>query len=119
MRTLRSLMEQKDVVWFCCSTRELQWQFLQQCEAEGFLTMNGSKPTGLNCTRFYGISNNSVGYLMGMCWALGYEGTAIDISTGKHVTSPVRIDYGKYMSGDPDYLCVYPESSRKQHSSST
>ncbi len=110
MRTLRSLMEQCVVVWFRCDTEDLQRQFLHQCEDEGFLTMNGDKPTELNCSRLYGISNNSVGYLMGICWALGYRGAAIDIGTGKHIKNPVRVDYGKYIIGGDDYLCHYSDS---------
>lgn len=119
MRTLRSLMEQCENVWFRCDTQELQRQFLRQCADEGFHTINGGKPVGLNCSRLYGISDNSVGYLMGMCWALGYKGAAIDIGTGKHVKRPIRIDYGKYIAGDDDYLCRYPESNAQQNSSST
>ena len=117
MPTLRSLMEQCEVVWFCCDTKELQKQFLKQCEDEGFLTLTGGKPTALNCNRLYGISNNSVGYLMSMCWALGYRGAAIDIGTDKHVKVPVRVDYGKYISQEKDFLYHYPNS--KQGSSDT
>ena len=117
MRTLRSLMEQCDVVWFCCDTKELQKQFLQQCEDEGFLSITGDKPTELGYNRLYGISNNSVGYLMSMCWALGYRGAAIDIVSGKHVKNPVRVDYGKYIIGEEDFLYHYPNS--KKNSSST
>lgn len=113
MRTLRSLTEQCDTVWFCCDTQELQKLFLRQCVDEGFLTMNGDKPTELNCNRLYGISNNSVGYLMGMCWELGYRGAAIDIGTDKRVKNPVRVDYGKYMAGDEDYLYHYPNQLKK------
>ncbi len=118
MRTLRSLMEQCEVVWFCCDTKELQKQFLQQCEDEDFFTITGDKPTELGCNRLHGISNNSVGYLMGMCWALGYRGAAIDIGSGKHIKSPVRIDYGKYVSGEDDYLCHYTGSKADRNSSS-
>ena len=119
MRTLRSLMEQCEVVWFRCETKELQMQFLQQCEDEGFLTITGDKPTKLGCNRFYGISNNSVGYLMSMCWALGYRGAAIDIGTGKHIKSPIRVDFGKYIAGDDDFLVHYQKTETKSDSSST
>ena len=116
MPTLRSLMEQCEVVWFCCDTKELQVKFLQQCEGEGFLTITGDKPTELGCNRLYGISNNSVGYLMSMCWALGYRGAAIDIGTGKHVKNPVRVDYGKYMAGDDNFLFHYQKPKTKSES---
>lgn len=100
MKALKSLIENNSDVWFYCSTKELQLRFLKQCEVEGFLALNGQKPTDLNPYKYYGISSNmTVGYLSAMCWFLSakYPGGALSVASGKNITSPVRIDYEKYI----------------------
>lgn len=100
MNTLKALVEKNHVVWMYCRTKELSKQFLRQCEDEGFLALNGQKPTELGLNDLFGINHNmTMGYLMRMCWALGDSGAAIDVGTGEHVSRPVRIDYEKYLEG--------------------
>ncbi len=100
MNTLKALVEKNHVVWIYCRTKELSKQFLRQCEDEGFLALNGQKPTELGLNDLFGINHNmTMGYLMRMCCALGDSGAAIDVGTGENVSRPVRIDYEKYLEG--------------------
>ena len=97
MRTLKSLINGNDTVWFYCATKNLQEQFLKQAEDEGFMTLNGQKPTELFNQYFYGIySDMTMGYLANMIWCLTFR-TGMD--------THIRIDYEKYCSGEEDYIC--------------
>ena len=97
MHTLKSLIENNETVWFYCANEELQKQFLKQSEEEGFLALNGQKPTELFNQHFYGINDDmTMGYLSNMIWCLTFQ-------TGKD--SHLRIDYGKYIADEEDYIC--------------
>ena len=106
MRALKSLLETEPHVWLCCATEELQIQFLEQAEAEGFICMNGQKPTELFHSPYYGIDQDmTMGYVSTMCWVLSskYPGHVIIVGRDEHM-DPIRIDYGKYIAGETDYI---------------
>jgi len=97
MRTLKSLIEHNETVWFYCATKNLQRGFLKQAEDEGFLALNGQKPTELFDQYLYGINDDmTMGYLSNMIWCLTFQ-------TGKD--THVRVDYEKYISDEEDYIC--------------
>lgn len=97
MRLLRDLIRDNSTVWFYCESEDLQAAFLAQAEAEGFLTLNGHKPSELFHQYFYGINDDlTMGYLSNMIWCMTFQ-TGLD----QHV----RIDYGKYISDEEDYIC--------------
>lgn len=97
MRTLRSLIEEHDPVWLYCGTKELQEQFLQQAEAEGFLGLDGHKPSDLSLHHLYGIHNDlTIGHLSYMMWCIAFcEGP----------DAHFKVDYGSYIAGKDDYIC--------------
>ncbi|MBQ7605984.1 MAG: hypothetical protein IJU59_05825 [Firmicutes bacterium] len=106
MRSLKSLVENKDQVWLYCGTLELQKSFLEQAEKEGFSALNGQKPTELFPSKFYGISRDmTMGYVSAMCWVMSDKkpGHVIAVPSGERVT-PVKVDYGEYVSGASDYM---------------
>jgi len=97
MRTLRALIENHDTVWFYCRNDYLAKKFLEQCESEGFMTLNNQKPTALFHHKFYGVFDNlTMGYLSNMIWCL-----TLNRSNDNHL----RIDYEKYISDEEDYIC--------------
>ena len=97
MHTLKSLIENHETVWFYCATKNLQRGFLEQAENEGFVTLNGQKPTELFDQYFYGINDDmSMGYLSNMIWCLTFQ-------TGGD--THVRVDYEKYITDEDDYIC--------------
>ena len=107
MRSLKSLVENEDQVWLYCGTLELQKSFLEQAEKEGFMALNGQKPTELFPSKFYGISRDmTMGYVSAMCWVLSGKkpGHVIAVPSGER-TEPIKVDYGKYMGGASD--CLY------------
>ena len=96
MRLLKSLIEENESVWIYCKDEALQIQFLEQAENEGFLALNGQKPTELFHHQLYGINDDmTMGYLAVMIWCM----------TFKQGDTHVRVDYDKYISGDEDYIC--------------
>lgn len=71
MYFIKDLVEKYHDVWVRCDDKHLQRLFLLQAECEGFLTVNGQKPTELNCQELYGISADmTMGYLSSMIWSL-------------------------------------------------
>ena len=97
MRLLKSLIENNEVVWVYCRSKKLAEDFLEQCESEGFYTLNHGKPTELFHHKFYGLFNNlTMGYLSNMIWHLTFQ-----TDHDEHV----RIDYEKYISAAEDYIC--------------
>ena len=101
MRTLRELIQNNSIVWIYCENKEQQIHFLTQAENEGFLALNGQKSSELYCQRLYGISDNmTMGYLSSMCWSL----------TFREGDNHVRVNYGKYIAGEVDYMYHKPES---------
>ena len=96
MRLLKSLIENNEVVWVYCRSKKLAAAFLEQCESEGFCTLNHGKPTELFHHKFYGLFNNlTMGYLSNMIWCM----------TLRAKDEHIRIDYEKYISDDEDYYC--------------
>lgn len=97
MRPIRSLIKSNDTVWFYCRNKELAKQFLEQCETEGFWTLNNQKPTTLFQHKLYGVFDNlTMGYLSNMIWCLTFQHGNDD---------HLRVDYEKYISDTEDYIC--------------
>ena len=97
MRTLTSLLKEQEAVWIYCESDDLQKKFLQQAEKEGFIARNGSRPTELALQRFYGINSGmTMGYISNLIWFM----SAKCEDSGNR-----KIDYGKFSSGEKDYLC--------------
>jgi len=107
MRSLQSLFKKGSHVWITCESEDLQKCFLEQAENEGFICLNGQKPTEMIHHRFYGIDQKmSLGYLSAMNWFLSakHPGHVISVSTGEYILDPVRVDYGKFIAGGEDYI---------------
>ena len=97
MRTLTSLLKEQEAVWIYCESEDLQKNFLQKAEEEGFLARNGSKPTELSLQKFYGINSGmTMGYISNLIWFMSFQCKD---------TRNQKIDYGKFSSGEEDYLC--------------
>jgi len=105
MRTLKELAIEYGNVWFYCRNEELQIRFLKQLEEEGFLALNGQKPTELFHHTLYGISDDlTMGYLSGMIWCLSAKNLE-----DKHI----RIDYQKYLEDDEDIFYHMSEKEKE------
>lgn len=96
MRTLKALIDNNNTIWIYCKDKELAKSFLEQCENEGFLALNGQKPTELFHHSFYGISDDmTMGFLSSMIWSMTLRN-----GNDNHV----RIDYEKFISGEDNYF---------------
>ena len=101
MRTLKSLIEKNKKVWFYCGTEDLQKEFLEQTEKEGFVTMRGEKPSTLSLHRLYGInSEGTIGYISNFIWYLSFQTGGNDI---------LHIDYARFISEEEDCICHTPK----------
>ena len=97
MKTLKSLFGNNETVWIYCENSSCQEQFLKQAEDEGFLALNGQKPTELSRQMLYGINDDmTMGYLSVMIWTRTFRAG---------MDSHFRVDYRKFISGDEDFVC--------------
>ena len=102
MRELKDLVKDNEQVWIYCENESLQSKFLNQAETEGFMALNGQKPTELFHHQLYGINSDmTMGYLAIMIWCLSFPK---DGSVDPHL----RVNYEKYISGEEDYICHTP-----------
>ena len=94
MQSMKELAEEYGNIWIYCKSEELQIRFLKQSEKEGFLALNGQKPTELFHHQLYGMFDDmTMGYLSGLVWCY---------SARNKNDSHIRIDFEKYVSGNPD-----------------
>ena len=108
MRTLKALIENHNTIWFYCRNDNLAKTFLEQCENEGFWTLNNQKPTSLFHHKFYGVfDNQTMGYLSNMIWCLTFQH-----GNDNHL----RIDYEKFISDEDDYICQETNTRRVDYS---
>ncbi len=104
MRNLKELFANNESVWLLCETEALQKQFLSQAEEEGFLAMNGDHPSDLSFQPLYGLHDDmTMGYLSVMIWSMTFPENGED--------SHFRVNYGKYIAGEDDYICHTPHFS--------
>ncbi len=95
MRSLKDLFENGAFVWIFCREEKYQVAFLEQAEAEGFLALDGQKPTELFHHQLYGIDDSmQIGYLSAMIWHM-----TANCKNDNHV----RVDYEKYIAAEEDY----------------
>ena len=105
MKTIKELVRLYGDVWVYCKNEELQVQFLNQAENEGFIALNGQKPSELFHHKLYGLSDDmTMGYLSGMVWCYSARNPKDTI---------IRIDYEKYLSDEEDILYVLTESDKE------
>ena len=94
MKTFKEISEEHKEVWVYCRGEDLQIRFLKQMEGEGFLALNGQKPTELCHQILYGFFDDMImGYLSRMIWCY---------SARNPKDNHIRIDYEKYLNDEPD-----------------
>lgn len=95
MRQLVDLFKLSSDIWIYCDCENSQVKFLKQAQNEGFIALNGQKPTDLFRHKLYGISDDmTMGYLASMIWSL----------TFRENDNHIRVDYRKYLSGEEAYF---------------
>ena len=103
--TLRELAIKYGNLWIYCRDDSLQMRFLSMAEEEGFLALNGQKPTELFHHTLYGLSDDmTMGYLSGMVWCY----------SARNPQDPhIRIDFGKYLADEADIFYHVTESDKE------
>lgn len=101
MRTITNLYKEADTVFIRFENEAVGKRFLQDAEREGFL-INGKKlPTKGSPNEVYMLDENfGIHPISGFAIYMFYY-SGISINDGKTV---VRINYGKYINNDDDYI---------------
>ncbi len=95
MRKIKDLITNQDRVWLYFATTELSQTFVSQVTAEGFHIS-----PSLASERNYVLAIHkdlTVSYVPLHCWTRAFQKNTQGV--------PVCVDYGKYLSGEEDYLC--------------
>ena len=77
-----------------CRSRNIAARFLADAEAEGFTFGDGKKPTEKEYDDIYSLHNDL---------SISYTGWAGHVMFRSAAGNIIRIDYGKYIAGAPDY----------------
>ena len=77
-----------------CSSRNIAARFLADAEAEGFTFGDGKKPAEKEYDDLYSLHDD---------FTISFTGWAGHAAFRKAAGNIVRIDYGKYIAGAPDY----------------
>ena len=80
-----------------CRSRNIAARFLADAEAEGFTFGDGQKPTAKEYSDIYSLHDDLTVSYTGWAGHLAFRSAAGNI---------VRIDYGKYIAGAPDYQVI-------------
>ena len=99
MRTISNLLNHEGRIYVYLASKNLCNLFLKHAEEEGFTFGDGIKPTEREADNLYSLNPN---------WTVNYVGYIGRIAF--HATAPVsdtplfKIDYAKYLAGNPHYL---------------
>lgn len=98
MRTIKELLLRHENVWFYISEEYLD-RFYDELIDNDARFINGSK-----------ITRESIGHIMGVHddWTIGYVSNLVWYQTFFVPSAPLKLDYGKYLTGKCDYLITEP-----------
>lgn len=77
-----------------CRSRNIADRFLADAESEGFTFGDGVRPTNKECSDLYSLHDDLT---------ISYTGWAGHVLFRNAAGNIVRIDYGRYIAGAPDY----------------
>ena len=80
-----------------CRSRNIAARFLADAETEGFTFGDGQRPTAKEYSDIYSLHDDLT---------ISYTGWAGHMAFRNAAGNIVRIDYGKYIAGAPDYQVV-------------
>ena len=81
-------------IFIYCRSRNIAARFLADAEAEGFTFGDGKKPTEKEYADIFSLHNDLT---------ISYTGWAGHVMFRSAAGNIIRIDYGKYIAGAPDY----------------
>lgn len=85
-------------VYVYCRGRNIAARFLADAEAEGFSFGDGQMPTAKEYSDIYSLHDDLT---------ISYTGWAGHVAFRNAAGNTVRIDYGKYIAGAPDYQVIH------------
>ena len=101
MRTITNLYNEGDTVFIRFENDAIGKSFLQDAENEGILMNGKTPPTKGSPNEVYMLDKNfSIHPISGFVMSMFYN-SGVEMNDGKSV---VRINYGKYINGDDDYI---------------
>lgn len=102
MREIKDLLEQypNKRIWFEVTTPKFKRQFAKEIRKMGLLLLNGKPFKSKTCGNIMAVGNNKgIAYVSGLVY-----GYSKQMPFKEQFGNVLRIDYGKYRSGDVDYI---------------
>ena len=99
MRSIEMLLKQHEDVWFYV-TDEWKQDFYKELMSLEARFISGDIIALESISTLMGIGRNrTVGYISNLVWYNSFFSSS---------STPIKVDYGKYHSGDDDYLITKP-----------
>ena len=98
MRNIQELLLKHENVWFYIS-ESYHERFYNELLHNGAKFMNGSE-----------ITPESIGHIVGVHadWTVGCVSNLVWYNAFSVTTAPLKVDYGKYISDNEDYVIIKP-----------
>lgn len=100
VRTIRNISEMDGRTYVYLTNDEIGNKFMQMAEDEGFTFGDGVKPTERQYAEVMAVNHNSTINYVGVNGRMAFGSGANTIGE----ETLIRIDFGKYLSGDESYL---------------
>lgn len=105
MRTIKSLLESNERVWFYLKDKETERIFVRELNDCGGTYLNGSQVTADNCSPIMAVhSDMKVTHLMIMIWNASFS-SSFEKCASQELVHALKVDYAKFREGETDYLC--------------
>ena len=109
MRTIRSLLQENERVWFFLRTTEAERAFVKEVTELGARYLNGNEITELNCSPIMSVHKDlKVAHLMIMIWNASFR-QSFSNHCAPELASVLKVDYEKFVNGEENYTCTQSE----------
>lgn len=109
MRTIRSLLQENERVWFFLRTTEAERAFVKELTELGARYLNGNKITEQNCSPIMSVHKDlKVAHLMIMIWNASFK-KSFSQHCATELANVPKVDYEKYIKGEDTYICTESE----------
>ena len=109
MRRIEDLLQDGHKVWFYLKDEDTESLFVEELNRLGAKYLNGATITSENCSPIMAVhADLRVAHLMIMIWNASFMPSFADHYVGD-VTKILKVDYAKYIAGEPDFICQRSE----------
>lgn len=105
MKTVKNLIEANSRVWFYLKDQETKKHFAEDIRHHHGHYLNGAEVTGESCSYIMAVhSDMKVAQVTIAAWNASFNSNWSQTNL-RNPSTPLHVDYARYIAGEPDYLC--------------